>query len=90
MSKADEMFKKLGYKLICSHINPENSTNYQFIYENKQNNPTTIEFNKSEIFGEEIFITQKELFSNIYDKRLSLSILQAINEKVKELGWLDE
>lgn len=30
------------------------------------------------------------IYSNDYDDKINMQELQAINEKVKELGWLDE
>ena len=84
--KAKEMFEKLGYKLICSQLYPKTSKNYQFIYENEENNPRWIEFRKNE---NEVclYISHKKLFDNIYDNRISINVLKAINKQIEELGW---
>ena len=77
MSKADEMFKKLGYE--------------------KDETPC-------DFFGEKIpyiryhdYIHYKTISFNLKDKFMStscinkdyLQVLQAINEKCKELGWYE-
>lgn len=68
MSKADEMFEKLGYRKLqviglqeCAYSNGKGKE---------------IIFNKMKRFG----------LYGMY-QWLSLEELQAINEKVKELGW---
>lgn len=72
MSKADEMFKRLGYKigyesefLIC-YRNKRNSHIYFYLSDKSLDLAT----------------------SDIHNKKLPLEQLQAINEKCKELGWL--
>ena len=80
MSKADEMFEELGYKLTSK-------TDEYIIYEKEDNNtyPYKIElcFN----------LKSKSVIKSckLYNDRcwLSMQELQAINEKCKELGWLD-
>lgn len=73
MSKADEMFKELGYRKI-------GADNYTCNYENKRHSHIYF-YKKSKTL---------DLASN-YDnnKILPLAQLQAINEKVKELGWIE-
>ncbi len=86
---AKEIFEMLGYKLIVSHSSPETAEEYQFVYESKNewNSPTRIEFRKCKNGIFELYISQLEILHNIYDSRLPLSVLQAINQQVKELGW---
>ncbi|MCI8470376.1 MAG: hypothetical protein HFJ35_02630 [Clostridia bacterium] len=75
MSKADEMFKELGYKKNHTQLgdieyykDDDNVIYFYLAYK---------KFNKSgEYDGMCDYITMQEL--------------QVINEKVKELGWLDE
>ena len=66
MSKADEMFEKLGYKL-------EESKSNVFIIDDIENIAITIHKLSKHIRFYKMTITEDEL--------------QAINEKVKELGW---
>ena len=72
MSKADEMFEKLGYK-------KENS---DFIFSRFQEEWTNIELDKTISFN-----TDYKYFSIIDNGGFGINIqeLQAINEKVKEL-----
>lgn len=77
MSKADEMIKNLGYE----------------IYE--QNEVETIYIKRNRILDDviEIDLAHKEIVKKDnegYSSYFTLQELQAINEKVKELGWLDE
>lgn len=84
MSKADEMFEELGYEKIT-----ENYFNYME-YTKKENEDIqlVISFNG----------TSKTTMASMYEKgnpksrglAITIQELQAINEKVKELGWLDE
>ena len=72
MSKADEMFKELGYKKV-DRLND----NFVIWYILKQySNINRICFN---------IIDKKIHFELDYD--ITMQELQAINEKVKELGW---
>ena len=76
MSKADEMFEELGYKI-----------------EEKDNFKTYIKYHKYVTYRIVFCIEQKEIYfcndTNIYFTRFNLKELQAINEKVKELGWIN-
>lgn len=73
MSKADEMFKKLGYeKDTCA-----NATEYIL------NNDKEIDFVENKDTN------QNEIWIDSFHT-LTMQELQAINEKIKELGWLDE
>ncbi len=80
MTKADKMFDDLGYKLISK-------TDVYIIYEKEDDKtyPYKIELSFN-LKCKSILKTCK-----LYDDRcwLSMQELQAINEKVKELGWLD-
>ena len=74
MSKADEMFEKLNYYLI--HC-PDG-----FFFHNS-NSDATIHFDT----------IKKRISCYSYDDMLTIGIeldeLQAINQKVKELGWIE-
>ncbi len=83
MSKADEMFKELGYKkeednfgIIEYHKQTEEpyfgNKNYKCFYANY-----TIVFSSKNFYK----------YSNCNNKSFTMQELQAINEKVKELGW---
>lgn len=74
MSKADEMFKELGYKRLSKKYNKN-----MILYENEN----MLKDYKIIIY---FSLTDKKIqFSPYY--RYSMQELQAINEKVKELGW---
>lgn len=75
MSKADEMFEKLGYEKM-----EDSKTNIGCIYVN---------YKKYSMFQTIVKIifhykTKKITIANEY---MTMQELQAINEKVKELGW---
>ena len=74
MSKADDMFKELGYCLIHCEDG--------FFYYNSINN-NAIHFDK----------VKERITCYDYDTCLANAIelveLQAINEKCKELGWIE-
>ena len=73
MSKADEMFEKLGYE-IKEH-KPMFDNNFIDIFNKK--------------IHKIIRFTKGEKTIEIYGMpKLSMQELQAINEKCKELGWL--
>lgn len=84
MSKADKMFEKLGYK------KKENKELGFFEY--TQKDTATSDLSISFEF------VSKTIMCAIYEKGIThsraLAIntkeLQAINEKIKELGWFDE
>ena len=89
MSKADEMFKELGYKLTDEKICPHS---YRYIKEidkfrkkeiilEKANKLITICYYKIDVDGCMDLI-------NTIEYHLSMQELQAINEKVKELQWI--
>ena len=76
MSKADEMFEKLGYKKYISE-------NIIFYYQLN---------GASEKYGIEFDLDNKEITPLCKSKDniaiyITMQELQAINEKVKELGW---
>lgn len=83
MSKADEMFEKLGYKKknqldtygnIWGELfyNIKNMVNISFDYEGRLVSPY---IKSNDNYEQSAYITMQEL--------------QVINEKVKELGWID-
>ncbi len=78
MSKADEMFEKLGYKkeIVPSEISEE--ITHMYI------KPFVIEYHSGFI---DFRLKAKKI--NITHS-IETKELQAINEKCKELGWLDE
>ena len=82
MSKADEMFEELGYK--------KEDYGYKLIY-------TKTDSGEQENYIITIMIEAELIFTEIDDgcdeieRRcfgLQIQELQAINEKVKELGWI--
>ena len=81
MSKADEMFEELGYKQ--NNIKSTDGDIILTVYEKEQQLGKK-HFNKTINFNIiDGYLSFKNLL--ILDKKE----LQAINEKVKELGWLD-
>lgn len=81
MSKADKMFEELGYIKLTKKELKEKYKKEKEYYE-------LIEcFYEGEMFKFIVFYKDKELNSV---SSLTMQELQAINEKVKELGWLDE
>lgn len=74
MSKADKMFEKLGYDVMS-----ENDEKIK--YQDSGNEDIYIDFDK-----------KYKVISGCptYDYFLDMDILQAINQKCKEMGWLDE
>lgn len=83
MSKADEMFNKLNYKSI---------RNKAMVWFQKRLNVSTV---KDIVF----LLQSKKVYveTSYYDKKgtlkkvegiIEIEELQAINEKVKELGWI--
>lgn len=89
MSKADEMFKSLGYELIDEKICPhsyrynKNITRFDIkeIILQKANKLITVCYYKVDIHG-----NMESL--NLIEYHLSLQELQAINLKCRELGWI--
>lgn len=75
MSKADEMFEKLGYKKIIEN-------NVRIDYENEGQF-----FEKEIVFGLIDNIVCIELGTG-ESANINMQELQAINEKCKELGWI--
>ena len=69
MSKANEIFKKLGYEKYN-----------EFVYIKSKDKGIVIEFDKKD----KTF--QKDFYGEI--GAITMQELQAINEKVKELGWI--
>ena len=86
MSKADEMFDKLGY----SNDNQSSENCIEYEIPSKVNNYQTIWI----IFDLEVRTISKlcqdwESSEKLYPEEIKVEELQAINEKVKELGWLE-
>lgn len=77
MSRADEMFEELGYEIDID-------IKYGLI-----------RYNKEDKYYIRFAIEDKTIeLNSIEDNRvwilgMNMKLLQAINEKVKELGWLD-
>ena len=83
MSKADEMFKELGYKNIEDKYNINYIKMYSFI--NGDRVREQIRFCKLDKY---VHIENFNYDTGvIFGKFLDIKELQAINEKVKELGW---
>lgn len=76
--KADEMLKKLGYEKI------EESKRY-LRYSTDKRYGEHIDF---ELKLKQVRCTRVTCQGNTHFKYFSMQELQAINEKVKELGWL--
>ena len=74
MSNADKMFEKLGY--IYSSVIQEKGKIIHIIFRNHNNYTIELKIETKEI-----------LISNYNTSCLTFKELQAINEKVKELGW---
>ena len=74
MSKADEMFERLGYEII---INDNITLNYE---------KTGVYMDREIVFE----LLDKSIFVGYGNEEcclITIQELQAINEKVKELGW---
>lgn len=96
MSKADEMFEELGYEKIVENIfnNEIENVEYRKTIED-EGFSTTIKI--IEIYNPKFYVKpfvnlvaiKKEIM--LKDSfELSIQELQAINEKVKELGWNEQ
>lgn len=84
MIKADEMFKDLGYKKITKNF-------YNYLEYTKQENEElqlVISFNGQS----KTFMCAMYQFGETRSRGMATTMqeLQAINEKVKELGWNKE
>ena len=81
-SKADKMFEKLGYKKI-----EENDNSILYLSEKILWRTRKIRFWKDDkvIFND--LLEDDKVISSV---QIGMQELQAINEKVKELKWLDE
>ena len=79
MSKADELFKELGYKKI-----EENDKYVLYLSEKSLWRQRKIRFWKDEkiIFND--LLENDKVVSSV---KIGIEELKAINEKVKELGW---
>ena len=82
MSKADEMFEELGYENI---INETCLCEYRKYFKLKRARHIVFAVDKAVSVCEE---NEKTLAVN--RDYFTMQELEAINEKVKELGWLDE
>ena len=83
MSEADKMFEELGYE-----VNRKPSCqSYELFYVKGAEN-------EDDPFEYIIFHKNKTITTVCNDRTwtvvITIELLQAINEKVKELGWLDE
>ena len=82
MSKADKMFEELGYEKIVEHKFKEP--------DDYDDDVTELILYRDEVKGLEIEFWNDRTISKTsnYDvSYLTMQELQAINEKVKELGW---
>lgn len=84
MSKADEMFKELGYEKDL-HINKKEQVWGEFWTENKHCSKISFDYIDKEIC---VSTNYRLDITNEYEPLyFNMQELQAINEKVKELGW---
>lgn len=74
MSKADEMFEKLGYEV----------SNSEFVEELNTTTNTVVDNGYIKI----IFYNNKTMLIDA-DDILNMQELQAINKKCQELGWIE-
>jgi len=88
MNKADEMFKELGYIKKEKRFENEIDTIENDIYEEIV---MIIELNNPKFYKHPIINLMKILKSVYRNSNVDLSLqeLQAINEKIKELGWYE-
>lgn len=85
MSEADKLFDKLGYKKIEDKYNIDFNKIYQFTNGNKIREQ--IRFCKLDKY---IHIENYNFNTGItFGKFLDMQELQAINQKCKELGWIE-
>lgn len=84
MSKADEMFKKLGFK-----VNKKPDCQEYLLFYVREN-----KLGEDEPYEYIVFHKDKTITPICNDRKyvigLEIELLQAINEKCKELGWVDE
>ena len=78
MSKADEMFKELGYEKQEIYYNSDIDT-IKYLRPGKYSSNVELKFNGKTVV---VYFGENNSAGNI-----TMDILQAINEKVKELGW---
>lgn len=84
MSNADKMFKELGYKKIT-----KNFYNYlEYVKQENEELQLVISFNGQS----KTFMCAMYQFGETRSRGMATTIqeLQAINEKIKELGWNKE
>lgn len=81
MSKADEMFKKLGYEKIKEYKfeKPENDDITELILYKNGDKGLEIEFWNDKSVSK---------MCNYDESYITMQELQAINKKVEELGWI--
>lgn len=77
MSKADEMFEELGYK-------KDIDVSYGLIRYNKDDK-YFIRF----VIEDKVVEVNSVVDNEIHVLSMDMKLLQAINEKIKELGWND-
>jgi hypothetical protein len=83
MSKADEMFEKLGYEI--AEVNKEDE--YENICFEKLDRTRDGYYDEKFIIFWLEGINQISCYGLNEEKTITMQELQAINEKVKELGW---
>ena len=87
MSKADEMFKELGYEKDL-HINKQEQVWGEYWTQNKHCAKISFDYIDKEIC---VSTNYRLDITNEYEPLyFNMQELQAINEKCKELGWLDK
>ena len=77
-SEADKMFEKLGYEILRNK--KEERFHLEYAKNNKDGDVVAIQFWNDK--------TISKVDSYNIDDYITMQELQAINEKVKELGWL--
>ena len=80
MSKADEMFEKLGYEKNL-HINKKEQVWGEYWIENKHCKKISFDY-----IDKEICVSANYDYEALY---FNIQELQAINKKCEELGWLE-
>ena len=81
---ADEMFEKLGYE----KIDKKGLKHIQYVRQINKNTRENITFHKT-FKKVEVYFYDYEDYEEL-TKPIAMQELKAINEKVKELGWIDE
>lgn len=81
MSEANKMFEKLGYEKQEIYYNSDIDT-IKYLRTGKYSSSVEFKFNRKTVV---VYFGENNTAGNI-----TMDILQAINEKCKELGWIEE